>query len=88
MSNMPRLSGHLSALPVGISRHFLCVFDERSRADSTILTGTDAMLLSTAAGALTHAGWHTTVLTGRNTFHLGDNTRNSVVDAAQEKTKL
>ncbi|KAK0702782.1 amidase signature domain-containing protein [Lasiosphaeris hirsuta] len=53
--------------------------------------GTDLMLPSTVVGALTHARWPTTVLVGRNTFHLGDNKRNSAIHdskESQEKTKL
>lgn len=50
----------------------------RRRESHHFPTGTDTMLLSIAQAALDHAGWPSHVLTGRNMFKIGDNTRNSV----------
>lgn len=46
------------------------------------------MLLSVAQAALEFAGWPSKVLTGRNTFRLSNNTRNSVTGAAEAEIKL
>jgi hypothetical protein len=41
-------------------------------------------LLSTVEGALRKAGWPTKVLTGRNTFQVGENNCHSAIDVEVE----
>lgn len=43
-------------------------------------TGSETALLEVAQAAIDKEGWPSKVLTGRTTFHVGNNSRNSAVE--------